>query len=170
MHDRAGLYFWDNGSQLVLFLSGRVTANEAYQFFAHLQPWMAAHPTGSLILDLDGTSYIDSTVIGTLIRLQKSQRRNGGSFALCNLSEAVEEIIRKTKLLKYFAIISDDALRDLEHVVFERLPERDREPLESRFVLDAHNDICEAVPELRPQFEQLISMLQGTQSRRNTSN
>lgn len=155
----AGLFYWNDGDRLVLFLSGRITANEAYALYQHVQPWVDDHLQGTIIVDMDATDYIDSTTIGTLVRLHKEHRRRGGVFALCNLSEPVEEVIRKTKLKRYFQIIEDPALRELEHDAFDQMPRRAADGLDSCFVLDAHNDICEVVPELRPQFEKLMSVL-----------
>lgn len=173
MDGDTGLYFWNDGDRLVLFLTGRVTANEAYALYQHVEPWLEDHPTGTVIADFEGTHYIDSTTIGTLIRLHKRQKRRGGAFILCNLSRQVEEIIRKTKLLRYFRVVQDEALRSLEHDAFERMPRRAEESVDSCFVLDAHNDICRVVPELRPRFEKLMSMLAAEQvadqSRLNTS-
>lgn len=165
MSDRTGLYFWSEGERLVLFLSGRITANEAYSLYSHVEPWLGEHPGGTVIADLSATDYIDSTMIGTLIRMHKELRRRGGVFALCNLSSRVEDIIRKTKLLGFFRVISDDALRDLEKRAFELVPRRTSESIDSSFVLDMHNDICSAVPELKPQFERLMSVLTDGQSR-----
>ncbi len=157
-HD-TGMYYWNDGERLVLFLTGRITANEAYLLYQHVAPWLEDHPSGMVIADMDATNYIDSTTIGTLIRLHKDRRRRGGAFVLCNLSDAVEDIIRKTKLIRYFTVITDEALRNLEHTAYEQMPRRSDQTLDSSFVLDAHNDICNVVPELRPQFESLMEVL-----------
>ncbi|TVR66398.1 MAG: anti-sigma factor antagonist [Spirochaetaceae bacterium] len=163
MGNETGLYYWKDGERLVLFLSGRITANEAYTLYHHVEPWLAEHPTGTVIADMNATRYLDSTAIGTLVRLHKQRRRQGGSFALCNLSVEVESIIRKTKLLRYFRVVLDEELRDLEHDAFRQIPRRDDGSLDSCFVLDAHNDICEVVPELKPQFEKLMTILAADQ-------
>ena len=168
MANDTGLYYWSDGEQLLLFLSGRITANEAYALYQHVEPWQEEHPAGTIIADLDAAYYIDSTTIGTLIRLHKEQKRQGGRLVLCNLSDEVEDIIRKTKLLRYFMIIVDERLRSLEQDAFKQMEER-HESLDSGFVLDAHNDICRVVPELRPRFESLLAVLAADQSRRNTS-
>ncbi|SIQ06643.1 anti-anti-sigma factor [Alkalispirochaeta americana] len=159
MHDETGLYYWHDENRLVLFLTGRVTANEAFSLYQHIEPWLAEHPGSVLVADMDGTSYIDSTTIGTLIRLHKEMKREGGSFSLCNLSPPVEEIIRKTKLLNYFQVLQDEELRSLEHELFDRMPRRSATDVDSCFVLEAHNDLCQVVPELLPRFERLMAIL-----------
>ena len=82
MPSDAGMYFWRAGDELVLFVTGRVTATEAYSMYRHVEGWLEEHPHGSVFVDLDQTNYIDSTTIGTLIRLHKQQRAAGGGFCL----------------------------------------------------------------------------------------
>ncbi|POQ98285.1 hypothetical protein AU468_13795 [Alkalispirochaeta sphaeroplastigenens] len=159
MHDETGLYYWHDGNRLVLFLTGRVRANEAFSLYQHIEPWLAEHPGSVLVADMDGTSYIDSTTIGTLIRLHKEMKRGGGAFILCNLSPPVEDIIRKTKLLGYFQVLQDEELRNLEHELFDQMPRRATTDVDSCFVLAAHNDLCQVVPEMRPRFERLMAIL-----------
>tara|TARA_B100000614_G_C14555545_1_gene495399 strand:- start:1358 stop:1843 length:486 start_codon:yes stop_codon:yes gene_type:complete len=157
------MYFWRAGDELVLFVTGRVTATEAYSMYRHVEGWLEEHPHGSVFVDLDQTNYIDSTTIGTLIRLHKQQRAAGGGFCLCNLSPAVADIIEKTKLTRYFRIIENDALHSIEHDYLERMPRHDGRDVESSFVLDAHNDICRVRPELAPKFEGLMKVLREQQ-------
>lgn len=159
MPSDAGMYFWRAGDELILFVTGRVTATEAYAMYQHVEDWLREHPHGSVFVDLDQTNYIDSTTIGTLIRLHKQQHSAGGLFCLCNLSGPVAEIIEKTKLSRYFDIIENDTLHSIEHEYLEQLPRSRGKDVDSAFVLDAHNDICQVRPELTPKFESLISVL-----------
>mgnify|MGYP006273873347 CR=1 FL=1 len=159
MSSDTGMYFWRSGEQLFLFVAGRVTATEAYAMYRHVEGWVSDHPQSSIFVDLDHTDYIDSTTIGTLIRLHKQQRAAGGEFYLCNLSASVADIIAKTKLTGYFDILENDALHSIEQESLQRMPKHDGHDVDSSFVLDAHNDICRVRPELTPKFEGLISVL-----------
>lgn len=159
MASNAGMYFWRNEGELFLFITGRVTATEAYSLYRHVDEWTHEHPQSSVFIDLDNTTYIDSTTIGTLIRLHKQQRSDGGTLALCNLSDSVANVIDKTKLTNYFTIIEDENLHHVEEQFLEHMPRHSGHDVDSSFVLDAHNDICRVRPELTPAFEGLIAAL-----------
>lgn len=167
MASDAGMYFWCNDGELFLFITGRVTATEAYSMYRHVEEWTDKHPQSSVFVDLDNTTYIDSTTIGTLIRLHKQQRSDGGLLALCNLSEAVATVIEKTKLTDYFTIIENEDLHTIEKDYLEQMPRHQGRDVDSSFVLDAHNDICQVRPELKPTFEGLITALKQHGSSRD---
>ncbi len=159
MPSDAGLYFWSNNGELFLFISGRITATEAYSMYRHVEEWTQQHPRSSVFIDLDNTTYVDSTTIGTLIRLHKQQRADGGALCLCNPSPAVANVIDKTKLTNYFTIIENDTLHAIEKNYLETMPRHRGGDVDSSFVLDAHNDICQVRPELTSEFQGLISVL-----------
>lgn len=163
MSSDAGLYFWRSDDDLFLFVSGRVTATEAYSLYHHVEGWISEHPRGSIYVDLDRTNYVDSTTIGTLIRLHKQQHAAGGAFFLCNLSAPVADVIAKTKLTRYFDIIENETLHLIEEDCVEQMPRHSGHDVDSSFVLDAHNDICEARPELTPLFEGLMGVLRDAE-------
>lgn len=161
MPDDTGLYFWRGDDELVLFVGGRVTATEAYTLYHHLESWLTDHPEGTVYLDLDGTRYIDSTTIGTFIRLHKQRLERGGALYLCNLSHQVAEVIRQTKLTRYFRIIENASLREFDQSVLRALPTHADTSLDASFVLDAHNDICAVRPELESTFSGLLTVLRA---------
>lgn len=55
------------------------------------------------ILDMKNLLFIDSTGLGSLISIQKNITE-GQRFVLCNISEPVLNIIKLTRLDKYFTI------------------------------------------------------------------
>lgn len=159
MSSDAGIFFWRSDEQLVLFVSGRVTATEAYALYHHLAQWLSAHQHARVFIDLDHTTYIDSTTIGTFIRLHKERLAAGGQLVLCNLSPVVRDIVTKTKLAGYFNIIEDDTLHAIEENYLEQMSHAAGADLDSSFVLDAHNDLCQVRPELTEKFEGLMRVL-----------
>ena len=154
-----GVYFWHDDDEIILFVTGRMTATEAYAMYRHLEPWLSEHDGGTVFLDLDQTIYMDSTTVGTLIKIHKEQKTRCGRFFLCNPSDPVRDIIRKTKLDRYFSIIDNTQLRDLERSAIKRMPIHEGPTVDGAFVLEAHNDICEVAPEMKPQFQGVISLL-----------
>jgi anti-anti-sigma factor len=160
MNTDTGVHFLQDGDRLILFVFGRITANEAYALYHQLHVWLAEHTAGTVFVDMDHTTYIDSTTVGTLIKLHKQQRSGPGGFYLCNLSPQVRDVIEKTKLDRYFSIIENADLHQLEQRALEQMPVTGTGDLSAAFVLDAHNDICEVVPEMKPQFAGLIDILE----------
>lgn len=159
MTSDTGVYFWQEDDKLILFVFGRITANEAYSIYQQLDGWLSEHAGGTVFVDLDHTNYIDSTTVGTLIRLHKHQRSENGGFYLCNLSPQVRDVIEKTKLDRYFSILENSELHDLDERALGQMPLHDDGRPDAAFVLDAHNDICEVAPEMKPKFEGLLSVL-----------
>jgi hypothetical protein len=64
MSSDAGLYFWRSDDDLFLFVSGRVTATEAYSLYRHVEGWVSEHPRGSIYVDSIGqtTSTVQRSV------------------------------------------------------------------------------------------------------------
>jgi anti-sigma B factor antagonist len=58
----------------------------------------------SLVLDMKGIYYIDSSGIGALVAVQKKVRGDKGSFALVNVNPDVMEILRLASLHNFFNI------------------------------------------------------------------
>lgn len=56
----------------------------------------------TFLIDLDGVSYISSTALATLVQLRKKADKEGYDFQLINVSHHIHEILRTTRLLKFF--------------------------------------------------------------------
>lgn len=59
---------------------------------------------GSLLVDLAGATYLNSTALGVLIAAHTSFSKRGGIIALCNVSKNIENIFVITKLTLVFTI------------------------------------------------------------------
>jgi len=62
-----------------------------------------------VVLQLAETEYIDSSGLGTLIRLLGVLRAAGGSLKLCQLSESVAKVIQVTNLQTLFPLYATEA-------------------------------------------------------------
>ncbi len=60
-----------------------------------------------LVLDLSGTSFIDSSGLSALLYAMKAARNVGGELRLCALSAPIRSIFEITRLHKVFAIHAD---------------------------------------------------------------
>lgn len=58
----------------------------------------------SVVVDLEKTAYIDSTILGSLLRLRGDVLRNGGSFALAAPSVMVQRLLDITMLTQLFDV------------------------------------------------------------------
>lgn len=161
MAAETGVLFWRDDDHLFLIVRGRITAAEAYAVYQEVHPWLHDHPQGTLFIDLDQTDYVDSTTIGTLVRLKKECGAGGGELVLTNPSDAVDEILSKMKLRRYFHVATNGAVREAERNAVARAIQAAPTTVSARFVLDAHNDICTASPEMRETFAALLSVLES---------
>lgn len=59
---------------------------------------------GDYIIDLSGTEYVGSAVLGLLVNLRSRIRRAGGKLVLCCLSPRILEIFRVGSLESLFTI------------------------------------------------------------------
>lgn len=56
----------------------------------------------TFLLDLDGVNYISSTALATFVKLRREALARGNEFQLINVSHHIHEILRTTRLLKFF--------------------------------------------------------------------
>lgn len=57
---------------------------------------------GTLVLDLDGVGFVDSSGLGALLGIKKQQERAGGRLVLSRISPAVSRLIEITKMDRVF--------------------------------------------------------------------
>lgn len=69
-----------------------------------------------LLVDLAGTTYLNSTALGVLIAAHTSLSKRGGVIALCNVSKNIENIFVITKLTLVFTIYGtrDEAIAAMQ--------------------------------------------------------
>lgn len=65
------------------------------------------------VLDLDGSQYIGSAILGVLVNLRQRIRGGGGHLALCGLSDPLAETMRTCSLYNLFSVAATraDAIR-----------------------------------------------------------
>jgi anti-anti-sigma factor len=154
------VYSFRRDEDLFLFAEGRLTATAAYTMFRHIERLGETFQVQAIHLDVNKTSYIDSTALGVFLKLHKMMAGVQGSFLIVNPSADVEQILKDCHLLGFFEVVSEQGLSgirsDLASVV-----ERDHNDLLSTdFVIERHLDILDAAPELAPQFKAVFSALQ----------
>jgi anti-anti-sigma factor len=58
----------------------------------------------SVVLDVTKTAYIDSTILGAVLRLRGDVLRNGGAFAIAGPSVMVRRLLEITMLTQLFDV------------------------------------------------------------------
>ena len=67
--------------------------------------------TKRIVLDLTNLARVDSTGLGTLVRLYVSCRSAGCSLELINLGKQVRQLLGTTNLLSVFAIVGEHGIK-----------------------------------------------------------
>jgi anti-sigma B factor antagonist len=75
-------------------------------FREHLHPLVAQGGAG-LVLDLSGSSYVNSQGLGHLVTLGTHANTKGATLVLCGLKPHVAGVVTVTKLDRFFTIVPD---------------------------------------------------------------
>jgi anti-anti-sigma factor len=96
----------DGESVVVRFMGNRVSLNEETVpvLRARLDGLAAELGRRKLVLDFENVEFLTSTALGALLRVRKQIAATGGSFALRNPQEAVQEVFEVTRLAHLFEV------------------------------------------------------------------
>ena len=64
-----------------------------------------------ILLDLTDLTQMDSSGLGTLVRLYASARSAGCALQLCNLGKPIRQLLSATRLLSVFEVIDNNDIR-----------------------------------------------------------
>ena len=67
--------------------------------------------TKRIVLDLTDLTFMDSSGLGTLVRLYVAARSAGCSLELINLGKRIRQLLGATNLLSVFAVIGESDIR-----------------------------------------------------------
>jgi anti-sigma B factor antagonist len=97
-----------DGDTAVVKCHGRLvagTTEELYQEVKHLLP-----QTKVVVVDLADLAYVDSTGLGTLVRLHASARKLGCEFKLLHLGKQLRNVLKMANLLSVFGQAEDHGI------------------------------------------------------------
>jgi anti-sigma B factor antagonist len=89
------------GKVAVIRCNGRITAGEEYEALrVHVNSMFGNHK--DFLLHLGEVGFIDSSGLGTVVRLLSSSRRLHGDLKLCNIPPVIEKVLKITNLSTLF--------------------------------------------------------------------
>lgn len=100
---------------VILHLKGQFIGGEETDQLRDTLKEIAALEKNQLIINLEKTSYLNSTALGVLISAHSTFIKRDGKIVLCNLDKSLENIFVITKLIQVFTITDtlDSAIKQL---------------------------------------------------------
>lgn len=89
-----------NPTETMIRVSGRVTSATSEQLQAKVRELIPDKKR--IVLDLTGTSYVDSSGLGALVGLYVSCKRGGSPLKLVNLTPRLKDLFTMTNLAPIF--------------------------------------------------------------------
>ena len=93
----------------VVQCSGRLVAGSTDRFYRELGELIPGH--GRIVLDMTELTHMDSTGIGTLVRLYVSARSAGCALELRNIGKPVRQLLGVTHLIDVLAVVGENNIR-----------------------------------------------------------
>jgi len=88
---------------------GRLVASHCDEFYKDVRPLIPG--SKRIVLDLSHVTHMDSSGLGTVIRLYVSAKGAGCQLQLVNLSNGIRKILSMTNLLSFFEIVGEKNIR-----------------------------------------------------------
>lgn len=89
---------------VILHLKGQFIGGEETDQLRDILKEIASQQKNKLIINLEKTSYLNSTALGVLISAHSNFVKREGKIVLCHLDKSLENIFVITKLIQVFTI------------------------------------------------------------------
>jgi|ERR1044071_2089420 anti-sigma B factor antagonist len=114
MHDQAAassltLAVDRSGNAAAVRCSGRLVAGVNDRLYLEVSQLIPS--CKRILLDLTDLTQMDSTGLGTLVRLYVSARSAGCAFQLFNIGKPIRQLLSATRLLSVFEVIGNNNIR-----------------------------------------------------------
>ncbi len=97
------------GDAPVVRCSGRLVAGVNHRLYLEVSELI---PTSQrIVLDFTDLSHMDSSGLGTLVRLYVSAKSAGCVLQLCHIGKSVRQLLGVTHLISVFQVIGDQNIR-----------------------------------------------------------
>jgi anti-sigma B factor antagonist len=88
---------------------GRLVASHTDEFYDAVHPLIAQ--TKRIVLDFNDITHMDSSGLGTVVRLYVGAKAAGCELQLVNLSKGIRKILSMTNLLSFFTVVGESNIR-----------------------------------------------------------
>ena len=99
----------DLGKHKILEVEGDVDLYNVGELKLSIFKLLDTDDVESLIIDMKGICYMDSSGIGTLVAGQKKVKKQSGKFALLNIRDEVLNILKLATLDQFFTIYESES-------------------------------------------------------------
>ncbi len=97
------------GNAAVVRCSGKLVAGVSDLLYLEVSQLIPAYKR--IVLDLTDLIHMDSTGLGTLVRLYVSAKSAGCNLELINLGKRIRQLLGVTNLLSVFAVVCEHDIR-----------------------------------------------------------
>jgi anti-sigma B factor antagonist len=97
-----------DGDTAVVKCHGRLVAGTSEELYQEVKDLLAQ--TKVVVVDLADLAYVDSSGLGTLVRLHASARKLGCEFKLLHLGKQLRNVLELTNLLSVFSQVEDHGI------------------------------------------------------------
>ncbi len=94
----------DKNGVTVLRLKGKLIDHESAEAVKHTTDELIAEDKTSVVVDLDGLTYLNSNGLNALVSLLTKCRNRGGEMVVCCINEKVRRLFVITKLINVFTV------------------------------------------------------------------
>ena len=101
------------GNVAILDLQGRILTGEGDRALREAVNRVADSGTANVVLNFAGVSYVDSSIVGEVVRMLTTVTRKGGTLKLLALPPRIRSLLSMTRLLTVFETYDseDEAVR-----------------------------------------------------------
>jgi anti-sigma B factor antagonist len=97
-----------DGDTAIVKCHGRLVAGTTEELYQEVKQLLSQAKV--VVVDLAELTYVDSSGLGTLVRLHASARREGCEFKLLHLGKQLRNLLRVTNLLSVFSQAEDHGI------------------------------------------------------------
>jgi anti-sigma B factor antagonist len=97
-----------DGETVVVKCEGRLVAFHTDEFYQEVKQLLTQ--TKVVVVDLADLTYVDSSGLGTLVRLHVAARKAGCQFQLLHLGKQLRNLLKLTNLMSVFAQAEDHGI------------------------------------------------------------
>jgi anti-sigma B factor antagonist len=101
------------GDVVILDLHGRISGGEGERAIREAVKGLADSTTANVLINFADVTYVDSSIVGEIVRALTTVSRRGGRLKLLRLPERVRRLLSMTRLLTVFETYEteDEAIR-----------------------------------------------------------